>query len=151
MSTPATPPPGIDAFHRERSKCIDAFSKLESEVVILLGIAGHSCGSEHFGQKLALLKNAKANPKLSKARLAKVHELLRRCEALAEIRNDIVHSVLQLADIGGTNKACFINMRYCQSGSQSARLFTLGGLRELSAEMEKLAEDLRGTAPTKPG
>lgn len=145
MNAPILPQPGIDAFHRERSKCIDAFSQLESAIIVLLGLAGHSCGGEHFGQKLTLLKKAKPNPKLSKARLAKAHELLGRCEALAEVRNDIVHSTLQLAVIAEANRACFINLRYCQSGSQTARLFSLEGLRELSAEMERLAEGLRGS------
>jgi hypothetical protein len=143
MTTNSSTKPGIDAFHRERSKCIDAFSQLESAIIALLSLAGHSCGGEHFGQKLALLKKAKPNPKLSKARLAKAHELLGRCEALAEVRNDIVHSTLQLAVIAETSRACFVNMRYCQSGSETARLFTLDGLRELSAEMERLANGLR--------
>lgn len=145
MNAPFSPQPGVEAFHRERSKCIDAFSQLESAIIVLLSLAGQSCGGEHFGQKLTLLKKAKPNPKLSKARLAKAHELLSRCEALAEVRNDIVHSTLQLAVIAETHQACFINMRYCQSGSQIARLFTLKGLRELSTEMEQLAVGLRGS------
>jgi hypothetical protein len=48
-----------------------------------------------------------------------------------------------LATIGEDQRACFTNLRECQSGSQTARLFTLEGLRELSAEMLKLADELK--------
>ena len=47
-----------------------------------------------------------------------------------------------MAVIGDDNRACFTNLRECQSGSQTARLFTLEGLRALSADMLKLAEEL---------
>ena len=142
MNAPFTPKPGIDAFHRERSRCIDAFSRLEAAIVALLDLANHTCGTESFGQKLALLRKARPTPKLSKARLSAVQKLLNQCEKHAEVRNDIVHSTLQLGIIGETHRACFINMRYCQSGSQTARLFTLEGLRTLTAEMDKIAESL---------
>lgn len=148
MNAPLTPKPGIDAFHRERSKFIDAFSQLESSIVWLLSKTGHACGSEHFGQKLTLLKKAKPSSKLSKAQLSKVHALLDRCETLAELRNDIVHSTMQLASIAESNRACFINIRYCEADGQTARLFTLESLRGLSAEVLQLADKFRNSEST---
>lgn len=141
MNAPHIPRPGIDAFHRERSKCIDAFAAIEEAFVRLLSQSDIKFGGESFGQKLKLLQKIKASPSRSKERVAQLQVLLKRCEALCELRNDIVHSKLQLALIGDDHRACFTNLRDCQSGSQTARLLTLEGLRALSVEMIKLAEE----------
>jgi len=99
-------------------------------------------GEESFGQKLKLLGKIKASPRRSKERVALLGTLLDRCAAMNELRNDIVHSKLQLAILGEDHRACFTNLRECHSGSQTARLFTLEGLRALSTDMLKLAEEL---------
>jgi hypothetical protein len=141
VNAPYNPRPGIDAFHRERSKCIDAFAAIEEAVVRLLSQSDIKFGGESFGQKLGLLQKIKASPSRSKEKVAQLQILLKRCEAICALRNDIVHSRLQLAVIGEDHRACFSNLRECQSGSQIARLLTLEGLRSLSAEMLKLAEE----------
>jgi hypothetical protein len=143
MTTSPPPKPGSDAFHRERSKAIDAFAALEESIVRLLVALKAKFGTESFGQKLQLLKTAKANPQFSQARLRQVQALLPRCEELNELRNDIVHSRLQIAIIGDDHRACFTNTRHCLSGSQTARLFTLEGLRSVTGNAGKLAEELR--------
>lgn len=142
VNAPHFPRPDLDAFHRERSKCIDAFAAIEEVVVTLLDQSDIKFGAESLGHKLDLLRKIKASPQRSKERVAQLHALLKRCEAINELRNDIVHSKLQMALIGEDQRACFTNLRDCQSGSQTARLFTLEGLRALSMEMLKLAEDL---------
>jgi len=142
VNAPHFPRPGLDAFHRERSKCIDAFAAIEEAAVGLLGQEGIKFGEEPFGQKLKLLGRIKASPKRSKERVAHLQTLLNRCAIINELRNDIVHSRLQMAVIGEDHRACFTNLRECQSGSQTARLFKLEGLRELSLEMLKLADEL---------
>lgn len=78
-----------------------------------------------------------------KEKLEKLLKLLDGCMAINELRNDIVHSTLQLAVIGNDQRACFINMRHCTTGSQTARLFTLEGLRRLTADMNTLAAEIR--------
>ena len=142
MNAPHVPRPGLDAFHRERSKCIDAFAALEEAAIRILAQEDAKIGEEPFGQRLKVLGKVTASPRRSKDRVAKLQVLLIRCAELNELRNDLVHSRLQVAVIGDDNRACFTNLRECQSGSQTARLFTLEGLRALSADMLKLAEEL---------
>ena len=143
MTASQPPKPGFDAFHRERSKSIDAFAALEEAIVRLLVAVKAKAGPESFGQKLQLLQKAKANPEFSQVRLQKVQACLPRCEDLNELRNDIVHSRLQIAIIGEDQRACFTNTRHCLSGSQTARLFTLEGLRAVTTNAGKLADELR--------
>jgi hypothetical protein len=143
MNTNGPTRPGIDAFHRERSKCVDAFSELESAVIRVLMAANIGCGGESFGQKLSKLIKAKASSQLSKASLAKLPDLLQRCESICTQRNDIVHSRMQLAILGDEHRACFVNTQECENTGQTARLFSLAGLRDLSVEMGQLAEEIR--------
>lgn len=142
MTTIGPTKPGIDAFHRERSKCVDAFADLETAVIRLMRAAAIKSGGESFGQKLDKLAKAKANPQLPKASISKLPLLLKRCETICALRNDIVHSRLQMAVIGEEHRACFVNLRECESSGQTARIFTLPGLRDLSAEMTDLAREL---------
>lgn len=135
--------PNADAFHRERSRCIDSFAGLEEAVISILVNLKLKSGSETFGQKLELLANAKAHPQFSKARILKLQVLLPGCKSLGELRNDIVHSRLQIAELGDETRACFTNTRHCLSGSQTARLFTLQGLRSVRNEATELANLLR--------
>jgi hypothetical protein len=143
MNAPLFPRPGLDVFHRERSKCIDAFAAIEEAVIGLLSHSDIKFGGESFGQKLELLSKIRPSPKRSKERVAQLQTLLKRCGEINGLRNDIVHSKLQLAVIGEDQRACFTNLRDCQMGSQTARLFTLAGLRALSVEMLELAGDIR--------
>ena len=143
MTALTNPRPGIDAFHRTRSKCIDAFSEVEQALIWIIERSGGKVGSESFGQKLERLRKVKPSPTLSKAQIEKLTSLIDGCAAINELRNDIVHSTLQLAVIGSDQRACFINSRQCTSSSQTARLFSLEGLRGLTAEMTELATKIR--------
>lgn len=143
MNAPHFPRPGLDTFHRERSKCIDAFAAIEEAAIQILELEDIKFGEESFGHKLKLLGKIEASSKRSHDRVTRLQTLLKRCADINELRNDIVHSKLQLATLGDDQRACFTNLRECQSGSQTARLFTLEGLRALSAEMLKLADELR--------
>ena len=102
MANHSPPNPGIDVFHKERSKCIDAFVSVEVAVIQLLVAA-----IDRF-----------------------------------EMRNDLVHARLQLAIIGTDQRACLTNARHCLAGSQTARLFTLDGLRAVARQANALAEAL---------
>ncbi len=104
---------------------------------------GGKVGAESFGQKLAQLRKAKATSTFSQAQIERLQKLLDGCLAISELRNDIVHSALKLAVIADDQRACFINLRHCASGSQTARLFTLEGLRGLTADMNELAKEIR--------
>ncbi len=138
MTVPTPKKPGPDAFHKERSKCIDSFAALEERIIALLTRLDVKTGSETFGQKLDRLGKVIPNPLLSKARHTELIALVPRCRTLGDLRNDIVHSRLQIAEIGDETRACFTNTRQCLSGSQTARLFSLDGLRSVRTETDEL-------------
>lgn len=142
MANHSPPNPGIDVFHKERSKCIDAFVSVEVAVIQLLDLTSTKFGSEPFGRKVKALKEAKPTPQYSKERKAKVDLLLVEAIDLFEVRNDLVHARLQLAIIGTDQRACLTNARHCLAGSQTARLFTLDGLRAVARQANALAEAL---------
>ena len=142
MNAPFKPRPGIASFHRQRSKCIDAFAAVEEALISAIVATGGKPAGDSFGQRLAKLRKASPTSAMSGDRLLKLQGLLDRCLAISEVRNDIVHSELKLASIGDDQRACFINLRYCTSGSQTARLFTLEAMRHLTSEMSQLATEI---------
>lgn len=135
--------PGIDAFHRERSRCVDAFADLEEAVIALLLAHDIKFGGESFGMKLGKLTKLKPSPRLSKTCAARLVDVVNKCAALTALRNDIVHSRLKLATIGEDQKACFINLDQCGAHAQSARLLSLEGLRAVTLESARLAQEAR--------
>ena len=143
MNAPHRPQPGINAFHRDRSKCIDAFANLEAVVSKLSIGAELALKNETFGEKLKQLKRAAGDCDLSASQLAAVRETLGRCEILASVRNDIVHSVLQIESVDEINVACFTNVRKLGAESQPTQRLSLANLRVLTIEINELAADLR--------
>lgn len=51
MSDKLPPSPGPDAYHRERSKCIDAFAALETAALKVMDALEIKSAGESFGQK----------------------------------------------------------------------------------------------------
>ena len=137
------PTPGTDAFHRERSRCIDAFAEIEEAVAAHLMASQIRFGAECLGLRIALLQKAKVSVAYPKARLATIHGLLESIFELIDQRNDIVHAKLVMAAIGDDQKACFINAKQATCGSQIARLYTFESMRALTQTARKLAEELR--------
>jgi hypothetical protein len=135
-------PPKIDAYHRERSKCLDALVTCEEVVISLLVKAEVKFGGEPFGKKIEKLRKAKVGKLYCEQMKSQTDALLVRLEELMNIRNDIVHARLRLENIGGVEKACFINARECTNGTQTARLFSLDSLRDVTRKASKLAEEL---------
>lgn len=133
----------LGQLHYARSQCIDAFAEVEEAVVALLDLLLCKSSGELFGQKIELLKAAKPSPKFSKQRLTNLQSLLPECSAASLIRNDIVHSRLQLAELDGQYRACFVNAKQCLSGGQSARLFSLEGLHQLHDRLRALSTELK--------
>jgi hypothetical protein len=82
MSNAAAPKPGLDAFHRERSKCLDAFAACEEAITKLLKLNGIKSGSEPFGQRVEKLRKTKASPTYTKTRKQRVDSLLAELEGL---------------------------------------------------------------------
>lgn len=142
MSEKLPPSPGLDAYHRERSKCIDAFAALETATLKAMDSLEIKFAGESFGQKIGKLGKAKPTPKFSQARLSKLMNLAARLAEANALRNDIIHSRLQVTTLDDGPKAMFVNTRHCLSGSQTARLFSLAGLRDTTKSVGELAAEL---------
>lgn len=134
--------PGIDAFHRERSKCVDAFADLEAAVIAMLVFHKVKTGSEPFSQKLVKIAKIPPCPQLSKSQVSRLGEIVKRCQTFSEVRNDIVHSRLKLAVIDNDHRACFINHGQASGCIQNARLFNLQSLRDLSSHLASLTAEI---------
>ena len=134
--------PGLDAFHKERSRCLDAFAELENAIYTLLELTGSKVGSEPLGGKIELLSKAKAGPRYSKARKDRVQASLGRLRELAERRNDLVHSQLRLAIVEDEHWAQFTNVRQRERGCGHPLQLTLEGMRSLARDSSRLAADL---------
>lgn len=143
MMIPPNKRPTPDTFHRERSKCVDAFADVEQAVILILRICGAKVGGEPFGAKIQKLRDVAPSPKISRAAVAKMPEVIERCAEIANLRNDIVHSKLKIAILDDEHKACFVNLREDDKSSQTARIMSLAGLREVAGQMTALANDLR--------
>lgn len=143
MTACQPPKPGPDAFHKQRSKCLDAFVSCEEAVITLLQASNTKFGGEPFGSKVDALRKAKKSPGYSGERKQAVNRLLDQFEELLEQRNDLVHSRLQIATIGDVQKACFINAKHASTGAQTALLFSLESLRDLTSKASDLASELR--------
>ena len=143
MIIPPNKRPSADTFHRDRSKCVDAFADVEQAVIVLLRACDAKFGNEPFSAKVQKLRSVAPSCRISKAAVSRMPALLGRCAEIAALRNDIVHSKLKIAIVDDEHKACFVNLREDDKSSQSARMMTLEGLREVSAQMVELANDLR--------
>ncbi len=108
---PAETPVSLDAheWHVARSNLIDSFADAEAVIVALLKRSGAKPNGEMLGQKIELLRAAKPSPHYSKSQRAKVSPLLDKLERMLEIRNDIVHGKLQIAEVAGQFSAIFVN------------------------------------------
>lgn len=142
MATNPPPQPGPDAFHRERSKCLDGFAAIEQAVIALLTRTGAKITNGPFGLKVQAIKKLEVMPGLSKSACATAAVLAGEIETILDVRNDLVHARLQIATIGTDQRACFINARQCASGAQLARLFSLESLREVTRKANQIAEKL---------
>jgi len=141
--------PGADAFHRERSKCVDAFAAAEMEIIKLLRASGAKIGAEPFKQKIMLIQKVAAGPAYSKARKKATDQLAAELETLLALRADIVHARMQFAQIDGAALACFMNAREAGDTAPVARLMTYEALRSLGKRVIEIANQ-RGRSQVNP-
>lgn len=140
--TKPSPPVGIDAFHRDRSRCVDAFALAELQVNALLDLTGSKRGSEPLKQRIVNLRKAQPSPRYSKARKQRVVSALEELEARLPMRADIVHGCLQIAEFKTEARACFANARHDDLPGVQLRTFTLLELREVTREVNEIASRL---------
>ncbi len=129
-------------WHNARSNLLDAFADAEAAIVALLKRSGAKPNGEMLGQKIELLRAAKPSPHYSKTQRAKVGPLLDKLEQMLEIRNDIVHGKLQIAEIAGQYSAIFVNTRDARELAPRVRMIGLSAMTRLHHETARLARDL---------
>ena len=134
--------PSHEQFHQARSACIDGFAGIEHAIIELLAQTGTTCRAEQLGQKIDLLRKAKASPQYSRIKRSEVLRLLDDIQPLVPIRNDLVHAPLQIAEIDGMLVAIFVNPHNGSLVGKIARLLTQKQLSQLALRLEKLVDDL---------
>ena len=141
--SPIKPAVGVDAFHRERSRCVDAFALAEAHIAAILTRGGEKCSSEPLGAKLEHLRKLKTSPNYSAANKKRVDELLVAISALLPVRADIVHSRLVLVEIEGVKHAQFLNAVESAQPFPTVRLLTFDQMRDLTRRVDELAGKLK--------
>ena len=141
--------PGIDAFHRERSRCVDAFALAERAVNNLLDLTASKRGGEPLKQRITNLRKAKTSPRYSAASKKSVEVALNELEARLPLRADIVHGCLQLAEFENENRACFANARQDSGPGTQMQVFSLADFREVTRQVSEIAAEL-GCKPNPP-
>lgn len=138
-------------LHLHRSRCIDAFARAEAVISAILCNHAVSVGYELLGQKLAAVRNLPAGPKYSKASRTSMHAALDELEALALIRNDLVHGELIPMTGNGQKYAVFINPRQQSDLCKQARLMTAETFASLEDEVKAITARIEAAAqPPRP-
>jgi hypothetical protein len=98
-------------FAHARSDWVDSFARLEATVL--------KCGDRFsaqraprgmpFSQRLARMAASTPSTICSRATLEKLQKLIRECETLLPLRATLVHSVMQIGQLGDTDIALFRN------------------------------------------
>jgi hypothetical protein len=134
------PAAGMDAFHRQRSRCIDAFAAVEAQVIKRLKDHGTKCGGEPLAQKIVTLAGTPASPFYPASAKKKTDAVLSSLLELLPVRADIVHAPMVLVVIDGVAHARLINAVAACSPYPSCRLLSFDQFRELTRRLEEIAE-----------
>lgn len=126
-----------------RSRCIDAFADTENAISALSKQLCPGHDAEAFAQKIKRLRGVAAGPQYSRAQRTKLHEHLQQLEDLAPIRNDLAHGKLQVAHVGKTTVAIFLNAREADKLAPLARIVSNDQFLEIEAKAARLAVLLR--------
>lgn len=129
-------------FALERSRCIDAFAKLELQVTFAAERLGIGFSRECLGRRVASLNKAKPSPLLSKANAAKLAVWVEATEVLVARRASIVHAVMGLGNFSGVWKASFENAFDVVAKHPIALLVTIEGLRNIRVAVEAQTDEL---------
>ena len=143
MESPTTARIGIDAFHRERSRCVDAFATAERAVNNTLDATRSKRGGEPLKQRIANLRKVQPMSGYSNTRKLTVDVALNELETRLPLRADIVHGCLELVEFPEDNRACFANARQEVGPGIQMRTFTLSELREVTLKVSEIATRLR--------
>ncbi|PEQ11223.1 hypothetical protein B2G71_18215 [Novosphingobium sp. PC22D] len=143
---PSPPGPGIDAFHRARSRCLDAFAGAEAAVVMIMARTGESNLTVPLGAKVEALAKLKPDPTYSNNAKKTVDGELEKLRPLLCVRADIVHARMEIVTIDGDVHARFANAAVLWHPYPTFRLLNYRQFGELTATVEAIAAKLRDVA-----
>jgi hypothetical protein len=147
MSSHPTSTARIDAFHRERSRCLDEFVALEEALTGYLQSLGIRADGMPLGQKQKRFNDHIKTNCSALADYEKFKGIAARCSSSIAIRNDLVHSRLHIVSIDGANCACLINVGQPRTETIESRIVSLIALQALTKLVKENASALRGLTP----
>jgi len=132
-----------DALHIARSRYLDAFAGLEMALAEVLRAGGETLLAVPMGQRLAKLRTLPANPKITKANVAKVPALADKLAIATTIRADIVHARATAHIIDGTLTFRLVNPLNAHEQPPLCRLLTRIDLERLTRQANALTDEIR--------
>ena len=123
-------------FDRLRSRVIDSFGLLEQKIDSALYEKGIDKKSKPLGLRIADLQaSLTSDPKFSAAQSARLEKWLTGIKRVMPVRNDLVHSPMELRNHDGQIVACF---RYCALAEPYFPVHRLLTTEELSQLVQQL-------------
>lgn len=98
-------------------------------------------------QRLAALLKVPASPRYSKADKAHTDTAIGKLDALLPLRNELVHSPLEVISLRDDLHACFATVRPDGLPGAQLRAFSIDELRTTRASVEALVVELTAPGP----
>jgi hypothetical protein len=146
MTNMQPPEAGLTTIHVRRSKFIDAFGQIETNVAAILKAGGISPCNTPMSQRLSEFRKLAANARLAKQNLGRRDQLAEKIALLMPVRTDIVHSVLTGCIVDGMVTAKLVNAQLSGDRLPPCRLLNESDFDRLIAEAGKIANDLLALA-----
>jgi len=127
-----------------RSEVLDAFAELEGELADLIVLLADKVPNPAglLGQKLDALATLKPSSSLSKHRHKQITDCVRAAQLLCEIRNDLVHSRMQMM-VGELETAVYLNVKKRDEPYPQARILSLANHQQLAAQARDITVRFR--------
>lgn len=141
-------PPKDDAYAKTRSRCIDAFAKLELAVITASHRLGLTLNERALiGQRIKKLADAATLSKVPQPTRAELQGLCGQSEILLRERTDLVHAEMVVAVLETQSLAIFRNSADLAAGKPEARVYTLSSLKRLQQEVMDTAAAFDALGP----
>ncbi len=142
----------IDQAHILRSRFLDTFAILESNVLKLLAKSEKSLISETapLGQRIEALKKLTLNPAPTKNYAAKLAKICSELSPYLVIRSDVVHAKLTVCTCDGKLHAKFCNTSNEDKPFPEVRLLAFDDFEAIGLEVRRLSNQLHSVLTPSP-
>lgn len=136
----------VDAAHVWRSRIVEKCAEAERHILRLLHAAGATCTAKApLSQKIEALKQALDDPPPS-MRSNRLLPLLEKLRPLSDLRSELVHSTVSIADMEGETVAVFRSAAEPQEGVGERLIMTTARLKGLREDLSRVANGLKQEA-----